>query len=102
MFIDFSSPSSTRAFDPKRSSRPEVRNPLLGLPAAQRAQEMPPEAREWLIAFLGEIRTASQLKAAHAWRKHKPPLAVYWKVVATMVGHIAKVLRHTDPRRGGR
>lgn len=101
MFIDFESPSIVAALGgTKRSNRPEVRNPLLALPSAKLAADMPPAARDWLILFLGDIRRDSQIRAAHAWRKHKPPLAVYWKVVATLAGHIAKVLRHTDPRRG--
>jgi hypothetical protein len=92
MFIDlFSrSPGSTQ-----RSAKPEVRNPLLGLPSAARAADMPREAREWLLIFLQDIRFDAQKKAQKSWASHKAPQALYWKIVAVYAGHIAKVLRKT-------
>lgn len=76
-----------------RSSKPEVRNPVLGLPAAQKLLSLPPETREALRAILLEMRQDAQGKADYCWRKHKAPMAAYWKAVAVYSGHIAKVLR---------
>ena len=76
-----------------RSKRPEVRNPVLGLPCAARAGEMPPEARDWLILFLQELRMHARHKAKESLRKAKPPLYCYWAVVGVWSGHLVKVLR---------
>lgn len=76
-----------------RSKRPEVRNPVLGLPCAARASEMPPEARDWLILFLQDLRVHARHKAKESLRKAKPPLFVYWSVVAVWSLHLVKVLR---------
>lgn len=76
-----------------RSKRPEVRNPVLGLPCAARAGEMPPEARDWLILFLQELRVHARQKAKESLRKAKPPLYLYWSVQAVWAFHLAKVLR---------
>jgi hypothetical protein len=90
MFIDLFSRSSGAQ---DRSSRPEVRNPLLGLPSAARALEMPDAARDWLIEFLGDIRSDALVKAVKSWESYKAPSAMYWRIVAVYAGHIAKVLR---------
>ncbi len=95
MFLDLSSRSTAAA---QRSSRADVRNPVLALPCAQRARSMPPEAREWLIAFLTELRRDARERAAKSWRTHKAPLAVYWKCIAVYANHLANALRKTAPR----
>lgn len=92
MFIDLFS-RSQRNGALSRSSRPEVRNPLLALPSATRALDMPDEARTWLIAFLYDIRKDAQVKAVKAWESYKAPTAMYWRIIAVYSGHIAKVLR---------
>jgi hypothetical protein len=76
-----------------RSARPEVRNPLLELPAARGLQELPPEARTALRALLLDLRKQAQARAEKAWRSHKGPMAVYWRAVGTYAGHIARLLR---------
>lgn len=94
MFIDLFERAQTPAGTPaERSARPDVRNPLLGLPSAARAAEMPTPAREWLLLFLQDIRRDAQAKATKSWKSHKAPAAMYWKIVAVYAGHIAKVLR---------
>jgi hypothetical protein len=91
MFLDLFSRSSGDGT--QRSSKPEVRNPLLSLPSAARAVDMPAEARQWLCAMLQDIRREAQQKAAKSWATHKAPQALYWKFVAVYAGHLAKVLR---------
>lgn len=95
MFFDLTSRSSTEALPAPRANKPEVRNPILALPCAARAHEMPAPAREWLIGFLQDLRRDAQERAAKCWRSHKAPLAFYWKVVAVYAGHLSRVLRQT-------
>lgn len=81
-----------------RSSRPEVRNPILAMPCAARVQDMPPEARAWLVLFLQDLRKESRAKAALSWRTHKAPLALYHKVVAVWASHLIQALRRAQQR----
>ncbi len=76
-----------------RSSRPETRNPLLALPSADRLAELPPEAREALRAVLTDIRADAAERAQTCWKRHKAPMAAYWKAVSVYAGHTARALR---------
>ncbi len=78
---------------PLRSSREEVRNPLLTLPAAQKLLSLPPEVRGLLGELFAELEADCLLRAEHAWKTSKPPIAAYWKVTATYSGHLRKVVR---------
>lgn len=60
--------------------------------AAQRAGDMPPEARAWLEAMLREIARDAQARAKKSWLSHKAPMALYWKCVAVYARHLALVL----------
>ncbi len=73
-----------------RSTRREVRNPVLALPAARRLQAMPLEARDALRLVLIDLRDDARARAAECWRKHKAPMACYWKAVAVYAGHLAR------------
>lgn len=77
----------------ERSSLPQVRNPVLALPAAAQLQALSPDARAALRAVLLDIRSAAQANAQKCWATHKAPMAAYWKVVAVYTGHIALLLR---------
>lgn len=77
-----------------RSSRRDVRNPILALPAARLLDELPQEARDALLAVLSEIRLDSRERADKCWRTHKAPMAAYWKAVSVYTGHLVKVLRN--------
>ena len=83
-----------------RSSRVDVRNPVLALPAAARLRSLPVEARTALAEVLREIAADARARADESWRKHKAPMAAYWKAVAVYAGHIARVVSrpasHTD------
>lgn len=91
---ELASPTSS-ALVPKstsRSERPEVRNPLVQLPAAQRMNDLPEESRAALRALLLDLRDDARTRAQKAWRTHKAPLAVYWKVVAVYAYHLSRLL----------
>lgn len=76
-----------------RSSRAEVRNPLLALPGAVAIMALPIETRQVLRDLLLDLRRDAQARAAESWKRHKAPVACYWKCVATYCGHIARLLR---------
>lgn len=78
---------------PMRSVRPDVRNPLTVLPSAQAIAALPAEARAALRAVLLDIRKDAQVRAEKCWRKHKAPMAAYWKAVAVYAGHTARICR---------
>lgn len=76
-----------------RSSRREVRNPVLGLPAARLALvELTPDERSRVRRVVIAIRDDARERAAECWRRHKAPMAVYWKCVSVYCNHIARVL----------
>lgn len=79
-----------------RSSRREIRNPVLALPAAQRLQELlqgQPEIRDALAALHGELALQARTKAEEAWRKRKGPMAAYWQACNVYGKHIRAVIR---------
>lgn len=76
-----------------RSVRPDVRNPVLALPSAARLRDLTPDAREALRYVLRDIAADARARAETSWRRHKAPMAAYWKAVAVYAGHIARALR---------
>jgi hypothetical protein len=77
-----------------RSNRREVRNPILGLPAARAAlAELPADQAEALRTVLLAIAADARGRADESWRKHKGPMAAYWKAASVYAGHIAKAIR---------
>ncbi len=76
-----------------RSSRAEVRNPLLKLPAALEIQSLPPEARLALAGLLLELSRDAGERAERSWRQNKAPMAAYWKAVAVYARHLQRVVR---------
>lgn len=76
-----------------RGNRPEVRNPLLQLPAAAQIKALPPEAKAALRALLQEISADARIRAQVCWDKHKAPMAAYWKAVAVYAGHSSRIAR---------
>lgn len=81
------SPATTRA------RRADVRNPVLALPSAARLAGLSPALRAELRSLLLDLRGDAQTRAEDCWRRHKAPMAAYWKAVAVYAGHIARVLR---------
>ena len=78
-----------------RSSRPDVRNPILALPEVQALLDLPPESRAALAAVLMGIARTKREMADHSWRRNKGPMALYHKVVGVYAGHAARVLNRS-------
>lgn len=76
-----------------RSSRPDVRNPVLRLPAARRLCALPESQRAALAAVLRDLAADARERAEKSWRTHKAPMAAYWKAVSVYAGHLARALR---------
>lgn len=76
-----------------RSSRAEVRNPVLALPSAWQIHHAGPETRALLRRLLLDLSVDAKDKAERAWRRHKGPMAAYWRSVAVYARHIAAALR---------
>ena len=76
-----------------RASNPDVRNPVLALPATGRLLALEPGTKAALRAVLLDIQADARVRAEKCWRTHKAPMAVYWKAVGVYAGHIARVLR---------
>lgn len=76
----------------ERSSRTEVRNPILGLPAMRGVALLPPAARSALAALLADIRADAAERAQTCWKAHKAPMAAYWKAVSVYAGHIRRAV----------
>lgn len=81
-------------FDPVRSERPDVRNPLLGVPG------LAEEVATWSPETLACIERAARLCSAHwrvkgdeCWKRHKPPMAAYWKAWAVNARHMALICK---------
>lgn len=75
-----------------RSSRADVRNPLLSHPATARLKALPEPVRHALRDLARELAADARRRAEKAWRTHKAPMAVYWKAVAVYAGHLARAL----------
>jgi hypothetical protein len=82
-----------------RSLRADTRNPLLALPAAIEIQALPPAAAAALDSLLLELSEDARGRAEKCWRKHKAPMAVYWKAVAVYAGHARRLCRQKTPKR---
>src|SRR3546814_1485239 len=95
--LQVSPPSSKqgRETSSARSARAEVRNPILALPAAARLAELSEKERETLIAILLDIKTDATDRANVCWKKHKAPIAAYWKAVSVYSGHIVRDRKST-------
>jgi hypothetical protein len=76
-----------------RSSQPEVRNPVLALPAADRLLQLSPEARAAVAAVLRDLSIDARGRAQESWRKNKGPMAAYWKAVGAYSTHLYRVVR---------
>lgn len=77
----------------ERSSRAEVRNPVLALPASARLRALPPEVRAVVADVFHDLACDARRRAQESWRKNKGPMAVYWKAVGAYAAHIRNCLR---------
>lgn len=77
-----------------RSSRAEVRNPLLALPEVREAfAALPADCQAALRNVLNAMSKDFRARGNEAWRKHKPPMAAYWKGNAVYARHLALAIR---------
>lgn len=76
----------------ERDRRAEVRNPVLALPASARLLALDPDSKAALRAVLLDLRDDCRARAAESWRKHKAPMACYWKAVSVYANHLARLL----------
>jgi len=63
-----------------------------GLDAGQRA---------FLRAALLNLRAEALMDAETSWRRHKAPMAAYWKAVGVYAGHLAAVLKTNEKMKRG-
>jgi hypothetical protein len=77
-----------------------VANPVLALPAMHRLAALDPAAREAVEAILADIAADARERANESWRKHKGPMAAYWKAVSVYAGHIRKAMRKLSQEAG--
>ena len=82
-----------RARAAARASRASVRNAMLALPAVAGLRRLDPAVRAALRAVLADLADDARGRGDESWRRHKPPMAAYWKAVAVYAGHLARVLR---------
>lgn len=83
-----------------RSIAAHVRNPLLDLPSARRIRALPPDTRMALADLLGELSRDARDRAERSWRRHKAPMAAYWKAVSVYAAHLRRVV-HPVKGEGG-
>ena len=59
----------------------------------ERFRCLPQDSRDALRDALLDLRYDAQVRAEYCWRKHKAPMALYWKVVGVYAGHLARALK---------
>jgi uncharacterized membrane protein len=72
---------------------------MLKLAEVRELASLPPEAREALRRALMAVSQACRDKGNEAWRRHKPPMAAYWKASAVNARHLARALSSDESRR---
>lgn len=86
-------------FDPVRSQRAEVRNPLLAVPGVAEDIEAlardHPEAMAALRSIAMKCSRAWHAKGEECWRRSKPPMAAYWRAWGVNARHLAALCRPT-------
>jgi hypothetical protein len=76
-----------------RSSRADVRNPVLRMSQVGELRKLPEPARKALANLLAAMSMDARAQADRAWKKHKAPMACYWKAVAVYAKHISRALQ---------
>ncbi|WP_254606417.1 hypothetical protein [Sphingomonas bacterium] len=66
---------------------------MLALPGTARLLQLDPHTRSLLRAVLLDLAVDARTRAEDSWRRHKAPMAAYWKAVSVYAGHLARVLR---------
>lgn len=76
-----------------RATLPEVRNPLLALPAAARLMALPADSRAALRDLLTDISNDAGLRSKKCWAQRKAPMAAYWYALGVYARHARRVLK---------
>jgi len=76
----------------KRSSRAEVRNPVLALPEFDRVRKLDPASRVAVRAVFLGLQAVCRANGDRCWRKRKPPMAAYWASFSVYWGHLARAI----------
>ena len=66
---------------------------MLALPGVAALRRLDPDIRTHLRTILVELAGDARARADDSWRRHKAPMAAYWKAVSVYAGHLARVLR---------
>jgi hypothetical protein len=66
---------------------------MLAMPGMVRLRALPLPARAALSALLVDLAADASDRADKCWRRHKAPMAVYWKAVAVYARHTARALK---------
>lgn len=56
--------------------------------------DLPEDSKSALRAALISLRADALIRSQHCWKKHKAPMALYWKVVGVYAGHLSKSLKN--------
>ena len=59
----------------------------------ERFAALPADSRAALVSALSELRAEARQRADVSWRRHKGPMALYWKVIAVYAGHLVRTIR---------
>lgn len=70
-----------------------VQNPVLLLPSFKLLRTLDADSLRALRLVLLEMRREARAQADVSWRRHKGPMAAYWRAVSVYAGHIARALR---------
>lgn len=90
-------PIATLALVP-RSSRHDVRNPMIALPEVMDFAKLPPVALEAMRVALHAISKVSRVKAEALWKSKKAVSAAYWKAKSVDTRHLALAIKRLQPR----
>lgn len=66
---------------------------VLEHPAAQEMLNLPPDLKRINRDLYRQISADCRKRAEECWRKHKAPMAAYWKANAVYARHISMLLR---------
>lgn len=58
-----------------------------------RFTSLPDPAKAALRDALNDLRADALKRSNHCWKKHKAPMALYWKVVGVYAGHLARSIK---------
>ena len=58
-----------------------------------RFNTLPPDSKLQLKYALQDLHEDALKRAEYCWKKHKAPMALYWKVVGVYAGHLQRAIK---------